>query len=173
MSDKIDRIAETADEPMLPGVEGPIDRAPSTWWKNRDYGQRVILEVPAGVDVQSVLPDDNPKTALGKLKPGTAAIPPVAILELGRAMTNGAVKYGRFNWRDKTITTSVYTDAIDRHLLAFRDGEDLASDSAAHHLAHVMACCAILLDAIHTGNLNDDRRRDGAAAIAIDRFTGS
>lgn len=119
------------------------------------------------------LPDDNPKTALGVKKPGTDAIPPAAILELGQAMSNGAAKYGRFNWRDKSVTTSVYTNAIDRHALAFRDGEDLASDSGVHHLAHIMACCAILLDAIHTGKINDDRRRDGVAGIVIDRLTGS
>ena len=164
MSDKIDRIAETnavfvRARAVFERIAGPACDEPTL----------------PGVDVRSVLPDDNPKTVFGTKKPGTAAIPPVAILELGRAMHFGAVikGYGRFNWRDKSVTTSVYTDAIDRHLLAFRDGEDIASDSAVHHLAHVMAGCAILLDAIHTGKLNDDRRRDGAAAIAIDTFTGS
>ena len=86
-------------------------------------------------------------------------------------MHNGEVKYGRFNWRDKTVTTSVYTDAIDRHMLAFRDGEDSAEDSGLSHLAHVMACCAILMDAAAVGKLNDDRRRDGPTAEVIKRNT--
>lgn len=150
--------ADKSDEPELPGIE-----------------PHSIVEVPPSTPITSVLLDDNPKTAFGAKKPGTAAIPPVAIIELGRAMHFGAVikGYGRFNWRDKSVTTSVYTDAIDRHMLAFRDGEDIASDSAVHHLAHVMACCAIVIDAIHTGKINDDRRQDGVAAIAIDTYSGS
>jgi hypothetical protein len=116
-------------------------------------------------------PDDNPKTAVGLTKPSTAAIPPVAIIELGRAMADGAVKYGRFNWRDKTVTTTVYTDAIDRHMLSFRDGENLATDSKIGHLSHVMACCAILIDALSVGKLNDDRRADGQASKLISDLT--
>ena len=118
-------------------------------------------------------PDDNPKTVVGLSKPGTAAIPPVAILQLGQAMHNGEVKYGRFNWRDRHVTTSVYTDAIDRHMLAFRDGEDRADDSNLHHLAHVMACCAILLDAFALGKINDDRRHENLAANFIKSHTGA
>lgn len=151
-----------------------FDRIRAVAGKLREYREPGI-EVPLGTPIASVLLDDNPKTVFGAKKPGTAAIPPVAIIELGRAMHFGAVikGYGRFNWRDKSVTTSVYTDAIDRHMLAFRDGEDIASDSAVHHLAHVMACCAIVIDAIHTGKINDDRRQDGVAAIAIDTYSGS
>jgi hypothetical protein len=116
-------------------------------------------------------PDDNPKTVVGLTKPGTAAIPPVAIIELGQAMADGERKYGRFNWRDKTVTTSVYTDAIDRHMLAFRDGENAASDSGIPHLAHVMACCSILIDALSVGKLNDDRPTEGKAAELISILT--
>lgn len=121
--------------------------------------------------MNAAYPDNNPKTAIGSKKPGTAAIPPIAIIAMGRAMRDGEIKYGRFNWRDKTVTTSVYTDAIDRHMLAFRDGEDLASDSGVEHLAHVMACCSILLDAMSVGNLNDDRRRDGKVSELISKLT--
>ena len=89
------------------------------------------------------------------------------MLELGKAMADGEAKYGRFNWRDRSITASVYYDAMMRHMLAYWDGENVASDSGAHHLGHVMACCAILLDAARTGSLDDDRREDGPAAARI------
>jgi hypothetical protein len=72
-------------------------------------------------------------------------------------MEHGARKYGRFNWREHTVTVSVYTDAIMRHLMAYVDGEDLDPESGINHLAHVMACCAVLLDAKAMGKLNDDR----------------
>jgi len=116
---------------------------------------------------KSAYPDGNPKTSVGMTKPPLRAIPPVAILHLGKAMDNGERKYARFNWRDNAVTTSVYYDAMLRHLLAFWDGEDQAEDSGCHHLGHVMACCAILLDAAENGTLNDDRRRESLAARYI------
>lgn len=116
-------------------------------------------------------PDDNPKTVMGLKKPSLRSIPPIALLHLGKAMENGAAKYGRFNWRDRRVTSSVYYDAIQRHMLSWWDGEQTAADSGCHHLAHVMACCAILLDAEAHGNLNDDRRADGLAADVIAAWT--
>lgn len=116
-------------------------------------------------------PDDNPKTAVGAKKPPVRSVPPVALLHLGGAMEDGARKYGRFNWRDHRVTSSVYYDAMLRHLLAWWDGEDSAADSRQHHLAHVMACCCILLDAADIGKLNDDRRSDGGAARRIAALT--
>lgn len=102
-------------------------------------------------------PDDNPKTAIGISKAPLHFIPPVALVHLGLAMENGGAKYGLMNWRERTVSTSVYYDAIFRHLMAWWDGEDAAPDSGVHHLGHVMACCAIILDAAETTRLNDDR----------------
>ncbi|MAY64018.1 MAG: hypothetical protein CML29_17585 [Rhizobiales bacterium] len=115
-------------------------------------------------------PDDNPKTVHGLTKPSTFAIPPIAILHLGQAMDNGRQKYGLMNWRERQVSTSVYVDAMERHLLAYRDGEEVAADSGCHHLSHVMACCAILLDAAACGQLNDDRPKPGPAGAAIAAF---
>jgi hypothetical protein len=41
--------------------------------------------------------------------------------------------------------------------MAYVDGEDLDPESGMDHLAHIMACCAVLLDAKAAGKLNDDR----------------
>jgi len=103
------------------------------------------------------LPDSNPKTVFGKSKPGISAIPPVALLHLGRAMDDGEAKYGLTNWRENEVSASVYYNAAFRHLAAWWDGEQFAPDSQVHHLGHVMACCAILIDAEHMAKLNDDR----------------
>lgn len=94
-------------------------------------------------------------------KPSMAAIPPAALLDLGAAMADGARKYGKFNWREHEVTASVYEDALMRHLMAWRDGEDAAPDSGVSHLGHIMACCAILLDAKASGKLIDDRGPPG------------
>lgn len=118
----------------------------------------------------TALPDGNPKTAVGRLKPSLRAIPPAAIVALGLAMEEGEIKYGLCNWRDRSISASVYYEAMMRHLLAWWDGEDLTpieqgvdvdgnpiTFGGLPHLAHVMACAAILIDGEMMLVLNDDR----------------
>ena len=103
------------------------------------------------------LPDENPKTAAAAMKPKISNVPVIASFALGAGMDDGARKYGRFNWRETNVTVSVFVDAMTRHLLAYYGGEDHAPDSKVHHLAHLMAGAAILLDAELYGVLNDDR----------------
>lgn len=140
---------------------------------------------------QPAYPDNNPKSALGVLKPGFHAIPPVSLLEmaaafggglmsippvallhLGAAMEDGRRKYNLFNWRGNSVAGSVYLNAALRHAFAFRDGEDYASDSKVHHLGHTLACCAIVLDACATGNLIDDRGPKGKFGDKAQTFKG-
>ncbi len=90
-------------------------------------------------------------------KPTTAAIPPIAVMALGAAMANGADKYGRFNWRGTEVKASTFYDAMMRHIIAWYSGEDYAPDSGVHHLAHLMAGAAIILDGQLNGVFNDDR----------------
>jgi len=100
----------------------------------------------------------NPKDLIGVTKvPSLSVIPSTALIELGRAMENGAKKYGHFNWREHPVKASIYVDAAIRHLMSWFDGEQNAEDSGVHHLGHAMACCGILLDAQFVGNLIDDR----------------
>ncbi len=108
-------------------------------------------------------PDNNPKTAMGALKVPLHLVPPSANHFLALAMADGAKKYGPYNWREKTISTSVYIGAVKRHIDAFWDGEDFANDSKVHHIAHAMACLAIMMDAMTIGKLNDDRPPTGAS----------
>lgn len=109
-------------------------------------------------------PDNNPKTAVGVSKVPLHLVPPSAKHYLALALADGARKYGPYNWRDHAISVSVYKAAMERHLDAFWDGENLAPDSGIHHIAHAMACCALILDAMTIGKLNDDRPAPGAAA---------
>ncbi len=109
-------------------------------------------------------PDNNPKTSVGATKVPLHLVPPSATHYLAEAFENGAGKYGPFNWREHEISVTVYYAALKRHVDAFYDGEDFAEDSGVHHIAHAMACCAMLLDAASIGKLNDDRPFKGAAA---------
>ncbi|MFL9582382.1 dATP/dGTP diphosphohydrolase domain-containing protein [Stenotrophomonas sp. AB1(2024)] len=107
-------------------------------------------------------PDNNPKTAVGATKVPLHLVPPSAKHYLALALADGARKYGPYNWRDSKISVSVYVAAMHRHIDAFWDGEDFAEDSGVHHLAHAMACLALLLDANGVGMLQDDRPTPGA-----------
>jgi hypothetical protein len=112
--------------------------------------------------LQFSYPDTNPKTVFGLAKPSIAAVPPIAVFEIGRVMVNGAEKYGRFNYREHAVTSSTYYDAAMRHLMSWWDGEENADDSGLSHLAHAAACLCILLDSKSLGKLNDDREFAGA-----------
>lgn len=107
-------------------------------------------------------PDNNPKTAIGVTKVPLHLVPPSAKHFLASAFADGAKKYGPYNWRDKTVSSSVYLGAAQRHMDAWWDGEAVSADAKVHHLAHAMACLAIVLDAETVGKLNDDRPTKGA-----------
>lgn len=110
--------------------------------------------------------DENPKTLLGRLKPGQSVVSQIGRLWLTAVHEFGAGRYSPFNWREKRIPTNIYLDAIQRHLDEYATGVDNASDSGLPHLAHIAANCLILLDAKHAGTLDDDRYKiDGYADV--------
>ena len=109
----------------------------------------------------------NPKDLVGCTKPSAHFVPPVAILALSEVMKLGAAKYGSYNFRTAGVQTSIYMSAIYRHWAQFWDGEDVDDESKQSHLAHIMACCAILLDGYSQGNVKDDRPIVGGAGAFI------
>lgn len=123
------------------------------------------------MDDKNAYPDNNPKTVIGITKPSFHAIPPAAMIEAGAAMADGKNKYGLMNYRDKAVSMSVYYDAMLRHLFAWWDGENRAQDSGVHHLGHVMACCAIMLDTEAHGSQIDDRPTPGPFSKAVTEYT--
>jgi hypothetical protein len=112
------------------------------------------------------LVDTNLKTAAAQNKPKLSDVPPIALFALGAAMSDGASKYGRYNWRETGTTASVFYDAVHRHLADWYNGEDFAHDSKVNHLAHIMASCAILLDSELHGSMNDDRDKSKPKSIS-------
>lgn len=117
------------------------------------------------------LPDGNPKTAQGALKPpALSVIPSSALIQVGAVMALGKKKYGPFNWRDQPVTASTYIDAAMRHLMSWWDGETTDPESGASHLAHAAASLFVLIDALSTGNATDDRPKPGVAAELINLY---
>lgn len=103
----------------------------------------------------------NPKDIVGSSKPALHLIPGAAMYHAAAALSDGAAKYGPFNWRKTPIELSSYLAAAERHMKAFQDGEDRAQDSLVHHLGHAVATLMIVLDAESAGTLIDDRPLPG------------
>lgn len=112
----------------------------------------------------------NPKTLMGARRVDISLLPAAGIIHGSHAMMDGAAKYNPYNWREKKVPARTYISAAMRHLLDYLDGEETATDSGVHHLGHVIGCCAIVLDAMETGNLIDDRPTKGTAAAILARL---
>lgn len=70
----------------------------------------------------------------------------------------GAIKYNANNWRKGGSWTSAI-DSLQRHLDAFREGEDCDVESALPHLAHIAFNVMILIEFFDKGRGQDDRFR--------------
>lgn len=100
----------------------------------------------------------NPKDAVGIRKPRFFSGMSGHVRRLiGIGMLEGAMKYGRHNYRPAAVRASVYYDATNEHLDSFWEGEDVDPDSGLPHVIKAICSLMVLADAIVTGNLVDDR----------------
>lgn len=99
----------------------------------------------------------NPKDILGLSKTPLSTVPGPVLMEVGLGMAEGAIKYGRHNYRAVGVRTSVYYDAAMRHLMSFWEGEDIDPDSGISHVSKCIATLVVLRDAMIQNKLNDDR----------------
>lgn len=117
------------------------------------------------------LKDTNPKDAIGCQKLPLHLWPSTATAMGCLGLLDGALKYGRANWRASGVRASIYFDAASRHLNAWFEGEEQDPDSGLPHLAHALACLAIVVDAEAAGLLVDDRHVPGGYRALIDGLT--
>lgn len=99
----------------------------------------------------------DPKKDAGEQKPQLQLIPPALNVEVAKALQCGAAKYGPWNWRNNKVEMMTYLGALRRHIDCVLNGEDIDPESGAHHLGHIAAGCAIVLDARQHGTLVDNR----------------
>jgi hypothetical protein len=114
-------------------------------------------EVPNGTPALVAPAGNDPKGEIGKTKAPMWLLPPVALRAISWVHGLGNVKYGPWNWRKTKVCASTYNSAIHRHLAAWHEREDTDKESGQSHLAHIGACCNILMDAQHHNRLDDDR----------------
>lgn len=122
--------------------------------------RRVFIETERakqGPEKSTIGGSINPKDACGIAKVPLSTISAPVLAEVGVAMLEGALKYGRHNYRVSGVRASVYYDAVGRHMMAWWEGEDDDPDSGLPHLAKAIAGLAVIRDSVIRGNWIDDR----------------
>jgi len=105
----------------------------------------------------------NPKGIEGLKKPQLQIIPTEFSVQVANALMFGASKYGPWNWRGSKVEIMTYLGAMKRHIDAVIDGEDIDPESGFHHLGHVAANCAIVIDAQKCSMMIDNRPPEPAS----------
>jgi hypothetical protein len=113
---------------------------------------------------------ENPKDIVGSSKLPLHLWPTTASAMGSVALLNGALKYGRSNWRQIGVRASIYVDACQRHLAAWFEGEQ-QDEEGVPHLGAALACLAILVDCDAAGKLIDDRQFPGGHRELMESLT--
>ena len=115
-------------------------------------------------------PVENPKDTVGSTKLPLHLWPTAATAMGSVALLNGALKYGRNNWRRIGVRASIYVDACQRHLSAWFEGEQV-DEEGVPHLGAALACLAIIIDCEAAGKLIDDRQYPGGHRELMEALT--
>ena len=126
-----------------------------------DYSNRIV-PIKTPIHQQR---DEEPKSPRPKLKadrhnqgkPKISMISSEFLLELTKVLEYGAKKYSRDNWKKGLPYTEVI-DSLTRHLLAFKDGEDIDDESKCLHLGHIAANTMFLTYYLLKGDISNDDR---------------
>jgi len=110
---------------------------------------------------------DNPKAKYAAAKVPIHLWPNTATIEGCLALHEGALKYGRSNYRATYIKATDYYSATRRHFDSWFEGQDIDPDSGLKQLGKAIACLAVLIDAIAAGRFIDDRQYPGGYQEAI------
>lgn len=161
--------------------------------KDKQNGQSLTEQYAESMLDRSVAPSStasSPKTRDSSHKVPVNLCPASAIIAIALVIAQGHKKPGRtiYNWRSQPISYMMYEAAVERHLLKYRDGEEidqelseLASDGVKDtsgnwlvpikHTWAAMSNLAIIEDARQSGTLIDDRPIKGGAANLLSSIT--
>ena len=105
----------------------------------------------------SDLKPTNPKDRAATHRLDMSLFPMTAMAYGALGMTEGDCKYGGFNYRVGGVLVSTYIAAFLRHAARYYGGEWCDQKTKVPHLASMLACVAIIIDAHECGVLKDDR----------------
>lgn len=101
---------------------------------------------------------DNLKTIKDdKEKPRVSMIPTDVLMDIAKAFTYGANKYGEYNYSLGIEYTRLY-DAAQRHMNSWIMGEDI-DESTNHHIDHAIASLIMLKHQINNNKGTDNRNK--------------
>ena len=112
----------------------------------------------------------DPKQSQAIKKMQFDAVPISLLLHAQPGNQNGADKYGIYNWlklEDGSMSMNTYLNALQRHLILFRAGQDLTSDTGIHNLDSMISGLAVLRDAMLFNKVADDRVKISDEQIII------
>lgn len=92
-----------------------------------------------------------------KLMPRYDLVPPHAYDQLATVLMKGAEKYGERDWENGLQWSEVIA-SLERHLNAFKNGQDFDKESGLLHISHVLTNAAFLTEFYKTYPQGDDRR---------------
>lgn len=115
----------------------------------------------------------NPKDAIAGSKLPLHLVPDSVLAYASVAFAEGMLKYGANNWAAAGVRASVYLGAMKRHQAKFNSGEWADQATGVPHLASIIACAGILLDAHFRGMMIDDRPPPTPMADLIDVLEGT
>jgi hypothetical protein len=72
-------------------------------------------------------------------------LPVECIEEVVKVLTMGSIKYGPNNWQDVEPFEDRYYAALQRHIIEWRKGNVIDSESGLSHLSHAMCNIVFLL----------------------------
>lgn len=125
-----------------------VDAMSNTITPKEDF---LVLEDPPKPAFVPNLGKTGYKADSGKLR--YSLIPTAATKALAKILTFGAEKYSKDGWKSVPNAKERYTDALYRHLEAYRSGEKYDEESGESHLAHAITNIAFL---IHFEEERDD-----------------
>ena len=127
-------------------------------WLDKNFdtdAARLVSEAPYHPGYEDVASQDIVKSSQtattggrkfdgGKLQYGL--IPPNALKATVDILTFGAEKYEPDNWKWVPDSKRRYFDAAQRHLWAWKSGEQNDQETGKNHLAHALCCIMFLLE---------------------------
>jgi len=135
------------------GRSGDIVR----WRQVREFSPMFPDDPAREILAEKTQKPTNPKDSVGIKKAPMSTVSAAVMAEVGVAMMEGALKYGRHNYRGVGVRASVYYDATMRHLFSWWEGEDTDPDSGMSHITKAIASLTVLRDAMIQEKVEDDR----------------
>jgi hypothetical protein len=90
--------------------------------------------------------DPNVGVKFDNGKPDYSLLPFYALDEIVKALTYGAKKYSRDNWRKVPEFHYRYLAAAFRHVTSYARGETFDPESGLHHLSHAIVSLMYLVE---------------------------